>query len=308
MTEVPFTGVQGKYVSMPPRNVVPKPVQKPHPPIWVACSRRDTIHLAAQKGIGALTFAFIDPEEAEHWVNDYYSTMQSEGVPIGKAVNAEIACVSTFMCAPTEEQALARGLEGANFFGYSLAHYYVFGEHQPGVTDVWAQYVERRAEQGYDVNVEAALEQERLGAKVAAGDNSGLRGAVGTPDQIREFIKRYEDAGVDQLIFVSQAGKNKHEDIMESLELFGKEVLPEFLDNKDKANQLKAQKVAPIIDAAMSRKIDDAPALPTPDYSFPAMPKKMAEASGNEQFQQMLKKIADDRAAGRRDPAAGILG
>ncbi|MBV8959343.1 MAG: LLM class flavin-dependent oxidoreductase, partial [Actinobacteria bacterium] len=64
MTETPFTGVDGKYVQMPPRNVIPKPVQTPHPPIWVACSRRDTIHLAAQKGIGALTFAFIDPEEA----------------------------------------------------------------------------------------------------------------------------------------------------------------------------------------------------------------------------------------------------
>ena len=65
MTETPFTGVDGKYVQMPPRNVVPKPVQKPHPPLWVACSRRDTILLAAEKGIGALTFAFIDPEEAD---------------------------------------------------------------------------------------------------------------------------------------------------------------------------------------------------------------------------------------------------
>ena len=71
MTETPFTGVDGRFVHMPPRNVVPKPMQKPHPPLWVACSRRDTILLAAQKGIGALTFAFIDPEEAEKWVSDY---------------------------------------------------------------------------------------------------------------------------------------------------------------------------------------------------------------------------------------------
>src|SRR5436853_190751 len=70
MTATPFTGVDGKFVQMPPRNVVPKPVQKPHPPLWVACSRRDTIHLAAQKGIGALTFASIDPEEAQTWVAD----------------------------------------------------------------------------------------------------------------------------------------------------------------------------------------------------------------------------------------------
>src|SRR5215472_5907238 len=56
----PYPGFQGKYFSMPPRNVVPKPVQKPHPPLWVACSNRETIHLAAQLGIGALTFTFID--------------------------------------------------------------------------------------------------------------------------------------------------------------------------------------------------------------------------------------------------------
>ena len=87
MTEEPFTGHHGKYVTMPPRNVVPKPRQKPHPPVWVACSRRDTIHLAAQKGIGALTFAFIDPEDARHWVGDYYGTLERDGVPIGNAVN-----------------------------------------------------------------------------------------------------------------------------------------------------------------------------------------------------------------------------
>ena len=60
---------------MPPRNVVPKPIQRPHPPLWVACSRRETILLAAQKGIGVLTFAFIDPEEAQHWVADYDETL-----------------------------------------------------------------------------------------------------------------------------------------------------------------------------------------------------------------------------------------
>src|SRR5437879_13192365 len=94
LTETPFTGHSGKFVNMPPRNVVPKPVQKPHPPIWVACSRRDTIHLAAQKGIGALTFAFIDPEEAEHWIAEYYTTLENASVPIGKEVNPTIASVT----------------------------------------------------------------------------------------------------------------------------------------------------------------------------------------------------------------------
>src|SRR5467141_3921053 len=83
MTETPFTGHSGEFVTMPPRNVVPKPRQKPHPPLWVACSRRDTIHLAAQHGIGALAFAFVDPEEARYWVDDYYQTLERDGVAIG---------------------------------------------------------------------------------------------------------------------------------------------------------------------------------------------------------------------------------
>src|SRR5207244_2983775 len=78
MTETPFTGHAGPYLTMPPRNVVPKPHQKPHPPVWLACTRRETIHLAAQKGIGALSFAFFDPEEARHWVDDYYATLARE--------------------------------------------------------------------------------------------------------------------------------------------------------------------------------------------------------------------------------------
>jgi alkanesulfonate monooxygenase SsuD/methylene tetrahydromethanopterin reductase-like flavin-dependent oxidoreductase (luciferase family) len=64
MVEEPFTGVDGEYVKMPPRNVVPKPMQKPHPPLWVACSNRETILLAAEKGMGALTSGSSTPRPA----------------------------------------------------------------------------------------------------------------------------------------------------------------------------------------------------------------------------------------------------
>ncbi len=224
MTETPFTGVDGKFVSMPPRNVVPKPVQKPHPPLWVACSRRDTILLAAEKGIGALTFAFIDPEEARPLGRTTTSTTLAEKcVPVGQAVNPQRR-----LRHPDDVRrrrgrgASPRGLEGGNFFGYSLGHYYVFGEHEPGKTDVWDEFIERRGRAGLLARGRRRRSsEERLGAKVAAGDTTGLRGAIGTPDQIREYLRRYEEAGVDQLIFVMQAGKNRHEHICESLELFG---------------------------------------------------------------------------------------
>jgi alkanesulfonate monooxygenase SsuD/methylene tetrahydromethanopterin reductase-like flavin-dependent oxidoreductase (luciferase family) len=276
LTETPFTGHEGRYVTMPPRNVVPKPVQKPHPPVWVACSRRETIHLAAQKGIGALGFAFINPEEAVHWITDYYDTLAAECVPIGDVVNPNVACVTTFMCHEDENEAIARGLEGANFFGYSLAHYYVFGRHRPGETDVWAEYREQRARQGYAPEaVEAAMtEGERLGAQIVQAEGFfGLRGAIGTPDQVRDYLRRYEEAGVDQVILCAQAGHNRHEHIIESLELLGREVLPEFIERDGPAQQQKAERLAPVLDAVMARKPpSDHPPLADDAYAFPAIP------------------------------------
>jgi len=305
MTETPFTGVDGKYIQMPPRNVVPKPAQKPHPPLWVACSRRETILLAAEKGIGALTFAFIDPEEATHWVNDYESTLAENGVAVGEAVNAQVACVTPMMVHHDEHEAIKRGIEGANFFGYSLGHYYVFGEHKPGVTDVWHEYNERRDQLGYSPEAAAkALEEERLGAKIAAGDTTGLRGAIGTPDQIREYLKRYEECGVDQVIFVQQAGKNRHEDIMESLELFGKEVLPEFAERDEKQVAAKAKRLEPVVEKVLARK--ERVERDLDGYTFPALPRKWADDTGSEEMKEWLSKFAEDRALGKNDASLGI--
>ncbi len=309
MVETPFTGVDGKFVSMPPRNVVPKPMQTPHPPLWVACSRRETILLAAEKGIGALTFAFIDPEEARTWVAEYEQTLADRCVPVGYAVNAQVACVSPMMLHHDEGEAIRRGIEGANFFGYSLGHFYVFGDHRPGRTDVWAEYLERRGVQGYDPEaIVAAEQQERLGAKIAGGDTTGLRGCVGTPDQVREFLLRYEEAGVDQVIFVLQAGRNEHEHIMESIEIFGREILPEFAARDGEQVKRKQERLAPVVERALARKAAATEPKDIGDYSFPAIPRQWATATGNEELSTVLDKWADDRALGRRDDALGITG
>jgi alkanesulfonate monooxygenase SsuD/methylene tetrahydromethanopterin reductase-like flavin-dependent oxidoreductase (luciferase family) len=289
MTEEPFTGAKGKYVELPPRNVVPKPVQKPHPPLWVACSRRDTILLAAREGIGALTFAFIDPEEAQGWVKDYERVLAQECVPIGRAVNPQVACVTPMMLHHDEREAIARGLEGANFFGYSLAHFYVFGKHVPGQTDVWKEFKEKRAQMGYSPEVAIAAQQERLGAKVAANGGEGLRGAVGTPRQLRDYLRRYEDAGVDQIIFVMQAGRNRHEHIMESLELFAREVMPEFKERDEKLVAAKQKRLAKVVEAALARRIDDVPPLPAGYTITPMFRKVMEKQVGTEAIEQFQK-------------------
>ena len=226
MVQSPYSGCEGKYFSIPSRNIVPKPVQKPHPPIWVACSSRETIQCAARLGIGALTFAFVDPDEAKSWVDEYYEIFQKECIPIGQAVNPNVAMVTGFSCHEKEEIAIDRSLEGYRFFMYALNHFYFNGSHIPGKTNIWQAY-------------------KATNQPIVEG-----RGGIGSPSQIRDHLFKFEQAGVDQVIFIQQAGKNLHRHICESLELFANTVLPEFKERDKMQAKHKTDKLACAIERA----------------------------------------------------------
>jgi alkanesulfonate monooxygenase SsuD/methylene tetrahydromethanopterin reductase-like flavin-dependent oxidoreductase (luciferase family)/putative sterol carrier protein len=254
LVEEPFAGHRGAHIAVPPRNVVPKPRQRPHPPLWVACSRRETIRLAARKGIGALSFSFVEPEEARQWVDEYYGIIASdECVPGGFAVNPNVAVVLPLMCHRDEQTAIDRGIDGAHFFGYSLAHYYVFGEHAPGRTDLWQRFLGDRDARGFAREIVHAG-AEPLGVKLLQQGLGSLRGAIGTPDQVAALLQRYQQAGVDQVIFVAQSGNNRHEHVCESLELFAAEVLPRFAAGAEAAEQRKRERLAAAVESAMRRR------------------------------------------------------
>jgi hypothetical protein len=81
-----------------------------------------------------------------------------------------------------------------------------------------------------------------------------LRGAIGTPAQVRELLARYQAAGVDQVILVSQSGRNRHEHICESLELFGREVLPTFAEEADAEDARRRERLAEHCERALARR------------------------------------------------------
>jgi alkanesulfonate monooxygenase SsuD/methylene tetrahydromethanopterin reductase-like flavin-dependent oxidoreductase (luciferase family) len=248
----PYPGYAGKYFSMPTRNVVPKPVQRPHPPLWVACSNRDTIKLAARLGMGALTFAFIDPSDAKYWVDEYYETFERECAPIGRAVNPNIAMVTGFMCHEDSERAVAQGLEGFKFFGFALAHYYITGTHVPGKLNVWEEF------------------------KKSPPFPAMPTGGIGNPDQVRENLEKFEEVGVDQVVFIQQGGNNRHEHICESLELFSDRVLPGFQERHAKRARQKEERLAPAVARALERMPRLEPlAEPAPVESYPVLMQKL---------------------------------
>jgi alkanesulfonate monooxygenase SsuD/methylene tetrahydromethanopterin reductase-like flavin-dependent oxidoreductase (luciferase family) len=252
--EVPFAGWNSELFTMPPRNVVPKPLQQPHPPLWVACSRRETIHLAARNGIGALSFSFVEPEDAGKWVDEYYSIIASdECMPVGFAVNPNVAVVLPMMIHEDEATAIERGIDGAHFFGYSLAHYYGLGDHQPGRTSVWDEFLANRDQRGFARDL-ITPDAAPLAVKIMQAGLGSLRGAIGSADQVLDLCRRYEAVGVDQVIFVLQAGPNKHEHIMDSLQLFGDKVLPHFTEDREERERAKEERLAESIEAALARR------------------------------------------------------
>ena len=229
----PYPGFDGQFFSMPCRNIVPKPLQKPHPPLWVACSNRETIKLAARLGIGALTFAFVDPAEARQWVDDYYRIFKEECVPIGHAVNPNICMVSSFGVHHDAAEARRRFQDGFRFFQFALGWHYGFGEQIPGRTDIWEMF-------------QAALPN--------MPEAPPAEGGIGTPDELRAHLRKFDECGVDQVSFIQQGGRNRHEHICEALELFAGEVMGEFKDREAERVKKKTDELAPFVEAAFKRK------------------------------------------------------
>ena len=259
----PYPGFEGKGFSFPCRNIVPKPVQTPHPPMWMACTNRDTIKVAAANGLGALAFSFVDPREARDWAEIYYGIIKSDQcVPIGHAVNANLAMVSNFSVHPDRAEAIRRGQEGFEFFSYAV-NALVAHDALPGRSTLFEDFQKSRARSDDEI-----IAATRAVARNASG--------IGTPADIRDHIAAFQAAGVDQVIFLQQAGRNKHAHICESLELFAAEVMGEFKAHVAEREARKAADLAPYIAAAMARKVW---MKPLADHEIPVVPasRKTAE-------------------------------
>jgi alkanesulfonate monooxygenase SsuD/methylene tetrahydromethanopterin reductase-like flavin-dependent oxidoreductase (luciferase family) len=203
----------GKYFDMPLRTVIPKPLQKPHPPLWVACSQLETLAKVGEWGMGALGFQFVSADAAHAWVHAYYNAFVKRQKKLADyRTNPNIALVSFFMCAKTDEEARERA-DGDTFFQFALRFYAAApGRRRPpaGTVNMWDEYQKWKA-----ANPEAH----------AAALRGGL---IGSPDTIRRKLQKFQSSNIDQVVLLNQAGRNTHEDICESLELFAREVMPEF--------------------------------------------------------------------------------
>jgi alkanesulfonate monooxygenase SsuD/methylene tetrahydromethanopterin reductase-like flavin-dependent oxidoreductase (luciferase family) len=216
-----YPGFDGKFFSMPPRNVLPKPYSAPHPPMWVAAGNPATFEKAARMGLGVLCFTMGGPEAIKPLVEIYKNEIQN-AEPVGEFVNDNIMVTTQLLC--VEDGRRARDL-GANLgMGYhgSLLFRYLDTFPRPDGVPEWPALLPDPTPDDID-------------ASIAAGDT-----AYGTPDEVEHAIRRYEAAGVDQVVFGLLSSSMERDLALESIETFGRHVLPAF--DKDATHRTTRQR------------------------------------------------------------------
>ncbi len=210
---------EGDYFVVPPRNVLPKPIQKPHPPLWMACTQPDSFRIAGAKGLGALSFGFIAPGVLEASLGLYRDAVK-DAEPVGAFVNNQFAATSFACCAPTDEEALATGRPGAEFFQQSIGILFVPWAKAQNVPPSYQYY------QSLATMVEERLKHSDGSMFEEAWETGAV--CIGSPERCRGVVQKYVDTGVDQLILMMQVGRIPHEKVMQTIRLFGEEIIPAF--------------------------------------------------------------------------------
>lgn len=210
---------EGEHFVVPPRNVLPKPIQKPHPPMWMACTQPESFRIAGSKGLGALSFGFIAPGVLEASLAIYREAART-AEPVGAFINNQFAATSFACVAPTDEEALRHGRPAAEFFQESLAILFV----------PWAKKADVPPSYQYYKSLAQMVEERLRQADGSQFDEAWRSGAlcIGTPERCRKVVEKYAEAGVDQLIVMVQAGRIPHDSAMQTIRLFGEKIITHF--------------------------------------------------------------------------------
>jgi alkanesulfonate monooxygenase SsuD/methylene tetrahydromethanopterin reductase-like flavin-dependent oxidoreductase (luciferase family) len=224
-----WPGVDNEFFQFPAGNVVPKSDQKPHPPLWTSTALPNMAPEVAARGLGQLMLTLAGPETVAAEVQAYWDTLRSGAVtPMGKGINPAVFTFTMGLVAPTDEVAEERAREGVEYYGYGLTGGAMarIGDPSHHLYDSFQDFKAGRT----DVRPESGLPQFLLDMGRHFADLPGTM--MCGPDRAREFTRQIEATNADGLLLNQQFGWTKHEHLMESLELWATEVIPEFRERE----------------------------------------------------------------------------
>jgi alkanesulfonate monooxygenase SsuD/methylene tetrahydromethanopterin reductase-like flavin-dependent oxidoreductase (luciferase family) len=214
----------GRFFSMPERNVLPKPYVKPHPPMWVAAGNPDTFEKAGKLGLGVICFTGGNPEKMRPLV-EVYKEAVADAEPVGDYINDNVAISTSFMCLEDGDAARDWMTRSRNGRQQSLVFKYLDTFPKPPGIPEWPDEIP-----------DPTLEQLAVGREKGAS-------IVGTPDDCAEVLEKWKAIGVDQLIMGPTGSTWPYEVVEESVELLGNKVIPSF-DTESEARAVRFRREA----------------------------------------------------------------
>lgn len=224
-----WSGVDNEFFRFAAGDVVPKSFQTPHPPLWTSTAMPNMATGVAARGLGQLMLTLAGPEAVAAEVQAYWETLRSGGVkPMGKGINPAVFTFTIGLVAPTDELAEARAREGVEYFGFGLTGGAMarIGDPDHHLWDAFQDFKSGRA----DIRPESGLPPYliEMGRQFADLPGTMMCG----PERAREFTRQIEATHADGLLLNQQFGWTKHEHLMESLEIWATEVIPEFRERE----------------------------------------------------------------------------
>ncbi|WP_419930248.1 LLM class flavin-dependent oxidoreductase [Candidatus Poriferisocius sp.] len=218
-TQDTYEGYEGKFWSLPPRKVLPKPWGKGHPAMWYAAGNTTSYAMAARKGLGVLGFSVGELAELAPVLEAYKKEIVN-AEPVGSFVNDNIMVTSGAFVAETTEEAVDAIMRSSMTYLQSNVFRYHDTFPRPEWVPPWPQTIPMPP-------IEEA--QAMIGQPGAV---------MGNPDQALKGAQAWADAGADQLVF--GLGSAERADDLKMIELMGEHVIPKIdTDPVHRTNRLR---------------------------------------------------------------------
>jgi alkanesulfonate monooxygenase SsuD/methylene tetrahydromethanopterin reductase-like flavin-dependent oxidoreductase (luciferase family) len=210
-----------------PHPVLPRPIQRPHPPLFLACTKRDTVALAAEYGIGALVLGFAGIEEVAGLRKIYdegIATRTGERF-VSTVVNDHFSALCPTVVSDDGDEALRVGARGQRFFAEAIAHWYGGGPPPAEGTENedTVAAIERDKEQ-----LVAKLHEANIPVSPTTTATFNIDHAYGTADRAIAYVEQLEEAGADEIMCLIQMGTIPQAACMETIRQWGEKVIPHF--------------------------------------------------------------------------------
>ena len=217
LTKDEFPGYKGKHFDLPKRHVLPRPVQRPHPPLWIAASNLSTYEQAARQGLGVIGVTRNSVSETRDAIRKYRETIRTADPAgfVGSYANEHAAAFALTCC--HEDDRTGRDMACA------MARWYN-GDNDAELNNV--SFATAGGKEAVVAKFRSRSNDELIADGMAIGGN---------PDSICRGVEKWAEAGLDQIIFVLQAGRATNEQVMRSIELIGEKVIPRFAEKETAA-------------------------------------------------------------------------